>query len=479
MASAGLLNVETLNVTGTQTGAVTATSVNVTNLAATNVSATNIGLTNNLSLTGSLSVGGGKMVVDVSGNVVVAGALTVGGNSVISTKVVDTFNQGFNIGPSTTTTKIGGNIVIKDEKYASVMTSGFDNQKLISEIAIGRGSRMRVTSASKFQICDSDNNIVISSELGSEEPFANLVIGQSDVVDLMANGKNDWEYVSGSHEVVYNSVNKSFRIMGNEYWNSIIEFSPTPDYGVKNLNTWFGTKKDYGNFQLQMDVQINAATISDANVNGGIIPHCWAVPIDGGYITPTGTFAYTPGLVEGVGIQCEVGINPSTNGTEYDEGWSGFPYPIQYKRGGVNYDNEQFMTKAEANSLFPAYNVMHYKIECRDWVIKCWINGKMVSKYYENIQDNEAVARKIGKIALQGHISSNSLKRNTGGYVEYSNILVKEIDSSGSNIAVRPAPVSTINITGNLKNNGNKIVGLSDGDLAKLVSMLSNYTTPV
>ena len=56
--SAGLVKVANLTVTGTQSGAVTATNLTVENLTASSIAATNIGLTNSLSLTGDLTVGG-------------------------------------------------------------------------------------------------------------------------------------------------------------------------------------------------------------------------------------------------------------------------------------------------------------------------------------------------------------------------------------------------------------------------------------
>lgn len=36
--------------------------------------------------------------------------------------------------------------------------------------------------------------------------------------------------------------------------------------------------------------------------------------------------------------------------------------------------------------------------------MKTWINGEMVSKYVEDLQDNPIVARNEGHIAIQVHV---------------------------------------------------------------------------
>ena len=58
--------------------------------------------------------------------------------------------------------------------------------------------------------------------------------------------------------------------------------------------------------------------------------------------------------------------------------------------------------------------------------MKTWINGKMVSKYVEDLQDNPTVARNEGQIAVQLHIGGGD-KILGSGNMEYADILLEEL----------------------------------------------------
>ncbi len=354
-------------------------------------------------------------------------------------------------GPLDTHTHIGGVFKVHNEKYAAQVSSSFDNKTIINELTLGRGHHVRVTDASKLQMIDQDNNVVFSSQLGSEPAFPDLVYGAPGVVDLMANGKSGWDYVGGAHQVdfIVDGNNKSFRILGNDNTADWVFGAPIADVTPEHLNTWFGTNAEYGNFQLQMDVKLHNVS---GYTNGGIIPRAWQKDATVTYRDLQGNMHTKTGLHHCTGIQCEVSTDVFANGQEYDEGWAGNKYIVQNNRANLSLASGQFITPEQAAILCPTDQFWTYKIECRDWVIKSWIEDTMVSKYYEDVQDNDAVARKVGKIAVQGHVSFGGVG-NTGSYLEYRNIRMKPLTDESTATPVSHVKMNAdVEISGNLKN---------------------------
>src|ERR1019366_9799517 len=161
-------------------------------------------------------------------------------------------------------------------------------------------------------------------------------------------------------------------------------------------NTFLATKKEYGNFILELDIKIESI-----KGNSGVQTRS--------HYDPNGHDG--KGLVYGRQVE----VDPSArkwSGGIYDEGRRQWLYPLTLN------------TKAQ--DVFKADTFNHYKIECIGNEMKTWINGIPVAYLVDTIDQR-------GFIALQVHQISDAGEVNKKIY--FKNIRIKT-----TNIKLTPFP---------------------------------------
>ena len=185
---------------------------------------------------------------------------------------------------------------------------------------------------------------------------------------LLFNEKNldNWEIKSGSAE---------FQIVGNKIVGTSKLHTP---------NTFLCTKKNYGDFILELDLKV------DSNLNSGI------------QIRSHSIAEYADGKVHG--YQVEIDPSPRAfSGGIYEEKGRGWIYPLcENPKGRTAFKNETWN---------------HYRIEAIGPSIRVWVNGIQTANLRDDLQAS-------GFIGLQVHsIGQDSLR--LGKQVRWKNIKIK------------------------------------------------------
>ena len=151
-------------------------------------------------------------------------------------------------------------------------------------------------------------------------------------------------------------------------------------------NTFLATKKEYGNFLLELDIKIESP-----NGNSGVQTRS--------HYNPAGHDG--KGLVYGRQVE----VDPSDrkwSGGIYDEGRRQWLYPLTLN--------------TKARDAFKADEFNHYKIECIGNEMKTWLNGVPVAYLVDTIDEK-------GFIALQVHQVKSA--DEAGKKIYFKNIRIK------------------------------------------------------
>jgi len=338
-----------------------------------------------------------------------------------------------------TIVNVGSSFYVASTNAGQVITKtpspSFSSSLGPTVVYLGRGYTLSVTNTGRLQVQDGNGRIckaaldTSSNEYQSyspvtEPPFADLTPGVNGAVNIVDASLNGWSYLSGTQQVVYEAPDSSagnlyggYKILGN---NDIpthpIYANGSVSYANNYVNTWFGTSNTYGDMMLQFRARVVPDTSSWSYDNGGVIPHAWTVPRkiplldNSGNTVPTYINCTT-------GVQVEVAYPSQSDDLEFNES-------PPYSKGTI-VSSGQFLNTEQMKALVGDHGEwVNYKVMCLGYTQKVWINGVQTGAYYEDIQNNTAVARNTGKIAIQGHITRSG---NLGDYTEYQNIVVRPL----------------------------------------------------
>jgi hypothetical protein len=313
-----------------------------------------------------------------------------------------------------------------------------------TSVYLGRGFQLSVTNSGKLCVLDGDGMICKGTPDSSgnilqlytpviEPAFNDLVPDGSNVlniVDPSFNTTGSWSRLSGTEQMIYvppddsGNVYGGYNVLGSDdvkvdlSGNTVpLQWQPgSADYADYYLNTWWGTNATYDDVQIQYQARI-IYDGSGGYTNGGLIPHAWSSTIfPRNLLDSSGnTKTVYPPLT--FGIQAENAYPSYSNDLEFHEtgGWN---------RGAI-IANGQYFNVNQMNALCGSSGEwVNFKVQCIGWSMKVWINDVLVSKYYEDVTNNNNIARKSGKIAIQQHFWTSG---NQSGVAQYRNILVKPI----------------------------------------------------
>ena len=341
-----------------------------------------------------------------------------------------------NIGP---VVNIGNSLALKGAVGGSNLTS----------IELGNGYSLTNYYGS-LRFYDMDSNVLQKLvHVGTPVPYPNNMLTTTPHVEVLTDSSSNWTRLSGGQKyefVNYDDNNKGIRIYSDTLAGRLIQPSVRGWYEQGELinnfvNTWLGSTKTYGDCIVQYEARIFYPNKDDPGytryLNGGVIPHAWTVarPRTGLDLSGNSRVVYIDNTH---GLQVELNL---PNGLIDNAFMEGTPF------GRATMCTDQYISNDELIDIIAYQNVKDtsggwtkFMVEKNGWKHKVWIydhregpnqGWRQTESYLENVQNDNNVARKTGKIAIQGHTSTafQPWADTSGGWTEYRNVYVKPLDS--------------------------------------------------
>ena len=175
-------------------------------------------------------------------------------------------------------------------------------------------------------------------------------------------------------------------------------------------NSFLCTEKNYGNFVLELDFQVDPMLNSGVQFRSDCFPEARTLNIGGKEIK------VAAGRVHG--YQCEIDMDPVKNrwwtAGIYDEARRNWLFP-----GPLGGEAKAFTDQGSKVSKQKEWN--HLRIEATGASIKTWLNGELRANLNDSLTPG-------GLIGLQVHgIGKDTAK--TGLQVKFKNIMIQELDA--------------------------------------------------